>query len=202
MQLLLKEESHFNQVCDAAGGSYYIENLTASIAEQAWKLFKEVEDRGGYIAAFEAGFIQDQIEASAATKDKNIATRRETLLGTNQFPNFLEVAGQEVTAETVTPGDKAKCCCSGKPVEGGVRPLRPYRGAMAFEQMRLSVDRSGKEPKAFMGSPAARWHLPAPARSSPATSSPAPASAYRTTLTSRASKRVLKRHSTPKPTSL
>ena len=81
VQLLLKEESHFNQVCDAAGGSYYIENLTASIAEQAWKLFKEVEDRGGYIAAFEAGFIQDQIEASAATKDKNIATRRETLLG-------------------------------------------------------------------------------------------------------------------------
>ena len=110
----------------------------------------EVEDRGGYIAAFEAGFIQDQIEASAATKDKNIATRRETLLGTNQFPNFLEVAGQEVTAETVTPGDKAKCCCSGKPVEGGVHPLRPYRGALAFEQMRLSVDRSGKEPKAFM----------------------------------------------------
>ena len=81
VQLLLKEESHFNQVCDAAGGSYYIENLTASIAEQAWKLFKEVEDRGGYIAAFEAGFIQDQIEASAATKDKNIATRRETPAG-------------------------------------------------------------------------------------------------------------------------
>lgn len=150
VQLLLKEESHFNQVCDAAGGSYYIENLTASIAEQAWKLFKEIEGKGGYIAAFEAGFIQDQIEASAAIKDKNIATRRETLLGTNQFPNFLEVAGQEVTPETVTPGDKAKCCCEGKPVEGGVRPLRPYRGAMAFEQMRLSVDHSGKEPKAFM----------------------------------------------------
>ena len=72
VQLLLKEESHFNQVCDAAGGSYYIENLTASIAEQAWKLFKEVEDKGGYIAAFEAGFIQDQVEASAANKDNRI----------------------------------------------------------------------------------------------------------------------------------
>ena len=150
VQLLLKEESHFNQVCDAAGGSYYIENLTASIAEQAWKLFKEVEDKGGYIAAFEAGFIQDQVEASAANKDKNIATRRESLLGTNQFPNFLEVAAPEITTETVTPCDKAVCCRTGQPVEGGVRPLRPYRGAMAFEQMRLSVDRSGKEPKAFM----------------------------------------------------
>ena len=150
VQLLLKEESHFNQVCDAAGGSYYIENLTASIAEQAWKLFKEVEDKGGYIAAFEAGFIQDQVGASAANKDKNIATRRESLLGTNQFPNFLEVAGPEITEATVTPCDKAVCCRTGKPVEGGVRPLRPYRGAMAFEQMRLSVDRSGKQPKAFM----------------------------------------------------
>ncbi len=150
VQLLLKEESRFNQVCDAAGGSYYIENLTASIAEQAWKLFKEVEDKGGYIAAFEAGFIQDQIEDSAATKEKNIATRRATLLGTNQFPNFLEVAGAEITTETVTPADKAKCCCASQPIEGGVRPLRPFRGAMAFEQMRLSVDRSSKEPKAFM----------------------------------------------------
>ncbi len=102
VQLLLKEESHFNQVCDAAGGSYYIENLTASIAEQAWSLFKQVEEKGGYITAFEAGFVQDQVEASAAKKNLNIAKRRETLLGTNQFPNFNEVAGDEITEEVVT----------------------------------------------------------------------------------------------------
>ena len=149
VQLLLKEESHFNQVCDAAGGSYYIENLTASIAEQAWSLFKQVEEKGGYIAAFEAGFIQDQVEASAAKKDLNIAKRRETLLGTNQFPNFSEVAGDEITEEVVTGKSSCRCGCSSQAPEG-VRTLKPYRGAMAFEQMRLKVDRSGKSPKAFM----------------------------------------------------
>lgn len=131
-QLLLKEESHFNQVCDAAGGSYYIENLTASIAEQAWSLFKQVEEKGGYIAAFEAGFVQDQVEASAAKKNLNIAKRRETLLGTNQFPNFNEVAGDEITEEVVTGRARAlRLLVSGA---RGRRTLKPYRGAMAFER--------------------------------------------------------------------
>lgn len=149
VQLLLKEESHFNQVCDAAGGSYYIENLTDSIAEQAWNLFKQVEEKGGYIAAFEAGFIQDQVEASAARKNTNIATRRETLLGTNQFPNFNEVADDAITEDVVTGKSACKCKCAAEAADG-VRPLKPYRGAMAFEQMRLKVDRSDKQPKAFM----------------------------------------------------
>ena len=149
VQLLLKEESHFNQVCDAAGGSYYIENLTNSIAEQAWNLFRQVEEKGGYIAAFEAGFIQDQVEASAAKKNSNIATRRETLLGTNQFPNFNEVADEAITEDVVTGKSTCKCGCASQAADG-VRPLKPYRGAMAFEQMRLKVVRSGKQPKAFM----------------------------------------------------
>ena len=149
VQLLLKEESHFNQVCDAAGGSYYIDYLTSSIAEQAWNLFRQVEEKGGYIAAFEAGFIQDQVEASAAKKNSNIATRRETLLGTNQFPNFNEVADEAITEDVVTGKSTCKCGCASQAADG-VRPLKPYRGAMAFEQMRLKVDRSGKQPKAFM----------------------------------------------------
>jgi methylmalonyl-CoA mutase len=138
VELLLKHESHFDQVIDPAGGSYYIENLTKNIAEQAWKLFLEVEDKGGYVEAYKAGFIVDKVKASAAAKDKNIATRREILLGANQYPNFTEVADAAVVAETVTRPE----------AEGNV--LTPYRGAMAFEAMRLGVDRSGKEPKAFM----------------------------------------------------
>ena len=138
VELLLKHESHFDQVVDPAGGSYYIENLTKCIAEQAWKLFLEVEDKGGYVEAFKAGFIVEKVNASAAAKDKNIATRRQVLLGANQYPNFTEVADATVSADVVTRGE----------AEGNV--LKPYRGAMAFEQMRLEVDRSGKEPKAFM----------------------------------------------------
>ena len=138
VELLLKHESHFDQVVDPAGGSYYIENLTQSIAAEAWKLFLEIEEKGGYTEAYKAGFIAERIKASAAAKDKNIATRRQILLGANQYPNFTEVAGKEITAESVTR----------RQGEGNV--LVPYRGAMAFEEMRLHVDRSGKEPKAFM----------------------------------------------------
>jgi len=137
VELLLKHESHFDQVVDPAGGSYYIENLTRSIAAEAWKLFLEVEEKGGYVAAFESGFIVERVNASAAAKDKNIATRRQTLLGANQYPNFTEVASEDIAETSVV-----------HPAKKNV--LNPYRGAMAFEAMRLHVDRSGKTPKAFM----------------------------------------------------
>lgn len=133
VQLLLKNESHFDNVVDPAGGSYYIENLTQSIAEQAWKLFKEVEERGGYTAAFRDGFIPDAVKASAEAKDNAVATRRIVLLGTNQYPNFNEVADSAITEACITPQ------------AWDAKVLRPYRGGMAFEQLRLKVDRSGPQ---------------------------------------------------------
>ena len=136
--LLLKHESHFDQVVDPAGGSYYIENLTKTIADEAWKLFLELEDKGGYVEAFKAGYVVERVKASAAAKDKAIATRRQILLGANQYPNFNEVADAAVEAAAVTR----------VAAEGNV--LVPYRGAMAFEAMRFGVDKSGKELKAFM----------------------------------------------------
>lgn len=138
VQLLLKHEAHFDQVVDPAGGSYYIENLTQSIAAEAWKLFLEIEEKGGYTEAYESGFITERVKASAAAKDKAIATRRQILLGANQYPNFNETAGSEITRTVVE-----------RPAAEG-NTLAPYRGAMAFEEMRLHVDRSGKAPKAFM----------------------------------------------------
>ncbi len=148
VQLLLKHESHFDQVTDPSGGSYYIETLTASIANEAWKLFREVEDKGGYIAAFRSGFVTGAVEASAAAKDKAVATRRTILLGANQYPNFTEVADKAVSESAVTPG--CGCGCGCQAVAGDKPVLRPYRGAMPFEQIRLATDRSGKTPTAFM----------------------------------------------------
>ena len=135
VQSVLKEEAHFNKVVDPGAGSYYIEELTQSIIDAAWKLFKEVEEKGGYTAAFKAGFVQEQVKAVSDKKDKLLAQRRETLLGTNQFPNFLEKAGDEITKEIVTRD---------------AEPLHPYRGAQPFEAMRLATDRSGRQPMAFM----------------------------------------------------
>ena len=147
VQLLLKHESHFDQVSDPSGGSYYIETLTDSIATEAWKLFREVEEKGGYIAAFKAGFVTGAVEASAAAKDKAVATRRTVLLGANQYPNFTEVADKNVTEAAVVPGCGCGCGCR---AESDKPTLKPYRGAMPFEQIRLAADRSGKTPTAFM----------------------------------------------------
>jgi methylmalonyl-CoA mutase len=64
-QLLLKEESYFDKVADPAAGSYYIENLTNLIAENVWKLFLELEDKGGFLSAWNAGFVQGKILSPA-----------------------------------------------------------------------------------------------------------------------------------------
>ena len=151
VQSILKEESHFNKIVDPAAGSYYVEELTQSIIDAAWKLFKEVEEKGGYTEAFKAGFVQEQVKAVSDKKDKLLAQRRETLLGSNQYPNFLEKAGEEITKEIVTRD--GACCCEKKACgcdEPMAEPLHAYRGAQPFEAMRLATDRSEPQPMAFM----------------------------------------------------
>ena len=67
-QLLLKEESFFDKVADPAGGSYYIEKLTSLIAERSWKLFVEIQEKGGLIPALRNGNILDILRESAAKR--------------------------------------------------------------------------------------------------------------------------------------
>lgn len=144
-QLLLKEESHFDKVIDPAAGSYYIENLTVSIAKQAWELFLAVEEAGGFYAAVKAGTVQAAVNESNKTRHKAVAQRREVLLGTNQFPNFNEKAGDKKPLE-------ATCCCGGghDTCEKDVPALNFDRAASEFEALRLETEASGKRPKAFM----------------------------------------------------
>ena len=149
VQSILKEESRFDKIIDPAGGSYYIETLTASIIDAAWKLFQAVEEKGGYTEAFKAGFVQAEVKAVADKKDKNFAQRRETILGTNQFPNFLEKASDEITKEIVTGECTCKCSCEADG-EQVAEPLRKYRAAQVFEALRLATDRSDRQPVVFM----------------------------------------------------
>jgi len=142
-QLLLKEESHFDKVVDPGAGSYYIENLTNNIAEQAWKLFLDVEEAGGFFAAVKAGTVQDAVKATAATRLKSISSRREAILGTNQFPNFTEIATAKVEYKEALNAD---CDCA----ETEVKTLLPVRGAKEFEALRFATEAAAKRPKAFM----------------------------------------------------
>ena len=143
-QLLLKEESHFDKVIDPAAGSYYIENLTVSIAKQAWDLFLTVEEDGGFYASVKAGKVQAAVNESNKARHAAVAKRKEVLLGTNQFPNFNEKAGDKKPVE-------ATCCCGGgHTCEKDVPTLNFDRAASEFEALRLETEASGKRPKAFM----------------------------------------------------
>jgi methylmalonyl-CoA mutase len=136
-QIILKEESYFAQVVDPGAGSYYIENLTNSIIECAWSLFQATENEGGFIAQIDNKKIKAAIEESARKRDMDIATRRYILLGTNQYPNINECMLDKI--------EETKTCDS----EG----LRSYRGAAAFEALRLHTERFAKEyhrPKVFL----------------------------------------------------
>lgn len=143
-QLLLKEECHLDKVVDPAAGSYTVEVFTNSIADVAWKLFLETEEKGGFGALANAGEIQAAVKASNAARHKAIATRREVLLGTNQFPNFTEVAAGKIKNEG------ASCGCGHACSEAEIETLSFDRGASEFESLRLATEKSGKTPKAFM----------------------------------------------------
>ncbi|RIH63337.1 methylmalonyl-CoA mutase small subunit [Mariniphaga sediminis] len=145
-QILLKEEAHLDKIADPGAGSYYIENLTASLAEHAWNLFLEVQDKGDFVQAFKDGFIQEEIKAMAAKRDTNVALRRENILGINQFPNFSEVVKEEFQDTIFQASDFTE-------KDAEVETLKPYRAAQPFEALRYKTDvyaKENKRPVAFM----------------------------------------------------
>ena len=84
-QLLLQQESGTTRVIDPWGGSYYIERLTADLAERAWAHIQEVEEAGGMTAAIEAGIPKMRIEEAAARTQARIDTGRQPVIGVNLF---------------------------------------------------------------------------------------------------------------------
>jgi methylmalonyl-CoA mutase len=88
-QLLLLEESHVGRVLDPAGGSWFVEDLTRELAEQAWAHFQDIEARGGFEAARD--HIAAQIAEVAERRAADIAHRRTALTGINEYPNLAEV---------------------------------------------------------------------------------------------------------------
>lgn len=130
VQLILKEECHLDGVADPAGGAYYVEALTDAIAREAWKLFQQVEDRGGFAAA--EGLIAERLAASRAAKEKALATRRRVLVGVNNYPDL----GERVLSDAT---DLAQA---------------EWRMARAFEEIRLRTERhaaaTGRTPRVLL----------------------------------------------------
>ena len=159
-QLLLKEEAHFDKIVDPAAGSYYLENLTASIAAEAWKQFLAIQEQGGMYQMVAEGKVQENMAANLKARLGDVAKRKEVLLGSNQFPNFTEKAAKKIKADAGACSSICNCknqksqisnvkCDCGK-AEGALPTLPVARAAEEFEALRLETEGSKKQPVAFM----------------------------------------------------
>lgn len=124
-QIILKEESYFDKIGDPAAGSYYIEQLTDSVAAAAWELFLNTEEAGGFLAVAGNGTLKAALEKMGKTRNERIAIRSRFILGTNQYPNSSEIMLDKVEHEPMKeyPG------------------LKLYRASSAYEDMRLTTER-------------------------------------------------------------
>ena len=143
-QFLLKEESHMDKVIDPAGGSYYVETLTVSIAREAWKLFLSIDEAGGFFAKVADGTVQQAVVEASKKRHTDVARRKEILLGTNQYPNINEMAADKI--EIKDNDGQCGCEAEGDPAKA----LPTKRAASDFEQLRLATEAAANRPKVFM----------------------------------------------------
>jgi methylmalonyl-CoA mutase len=129
-QLVLQEESLLGRVADPVGGSWYVEKLTAELAEKAWALFQDIEAKGGIVAALVSGALADDIARVAQARARAISTGRLELTGVSVFPLLGEDGVKVVPLPKQTP----------LTAKTEVRPLTPYRLAEPFEDLRDRAD--------------------------------------------------------------
>jgi methylmalonyl-CoA mutase len=142
-QTILIEEANLHRVADPAAGSGAIECLTGQLGDKAWALFQEIERAGGSAKALEAGLIQKAVAKVRAEREANVASRRDPLIGTSDFPDLTD---DKVTiVEASSPAAAA-----GQPIQ----LLPRFRLAEPFERLRDRSDgylaRHGQRPKVFL----------------------------------------------------
>jgi methylmalonyl-CoA mutase len=142
-QLVLKEEAYLDKVIDPAEGSYYIETITESIINESWKLFLDIENKGGFIKSFEQNIIQNQIKIVASKRDNDIDFGKRPIIGTNKYPMHGEDIDPNST-RIIFP--RKQFHSEGKKIE----PLWNYRGSSRFEFLRGIIDDEKVKIKVFL----------------------------------------------------
>ena len=133
-QNLLVEEGHLARVLDPAGGSWYVESLTESLAEAAWDWFTEIERAGGLAAALGSGLVRDRIAAAWDARADRLAHRTDAITGVSEFPNLAEKLPERQPAADLHP-------------TGG---LPRVRAAQAFEELRDRADAAERRPQVYL----------------------------------------------------
>ncbi|MCG7392510.1 methylmalonyl-CoA mutase subunit beta [Microvirga sp. ACRRW] len=147
-QLILLEESNLWRVADPAAGAGGFEALTDALCEKAWSLLQEIEREGGIIESLKAGTLQSRIATTRAQREKAVATRKEPITGTSEFPNIHETD----VAVLMPPAHNAKEASASSAVT--VEPLPSIRTSEAFERLRDLSDaylaKTDARPKVFL----------------------------------------------------
>ncbi len=148
-QTILMEESNIWRVADPVAGSGAFEALTDELAQQAWSLFQEIEREGGIVASLSSGALQARIAGTRAKRDAALATRRDPLTGTSEYPDLHEKAVSVLMPAAGTP--RSASLLGG---EGSVEPLPSIRSAEPFERLRDRSDailaQTGRRPCVFL----------------------------------------------------
>lgn len=127
--LLLKNESYFDKIDNAAEGAYYIESLTRDLAENALELFKKIEASGGFLEQLREGSIQEEINKSLFLEQKRFDEGKEVLLGTNKYRNDSDKMKEVIEINPFAISDFGKVT---------VRPIIERRISEDDEQKRLN----------------------------------------------------------------
>lgn len=114
-QIFIQEETKITKTVDPWAGSYYVEKLTAEIADKAWELILEVEELGGMTKAIEAGIPKMRIEEAAARKQARIDSTQDVIVGVNKYRlekedplHILDVDNQMVRRSQIERLEKIK----------------------------------------------------------------------------------------------
>lgn len=127
--LLLKNESYFNTVSNAADGTYYIESLTEQLAEKALTLFKSIEKGGGFLKQLKDNTIQKKIKESATKEQQDFNDGKEVLVGTNKFLSEADKMKDAIELYPFVKKNTRKTL---------IEPIIEKRLAEAVEQKRLN----------------------------------------------------------------
>jgi methylmalonyl-CoA mutase len=131
---ILHDESSLARVSDAAGGSGYVETLTAQLAQTAWDEFTALERAGGALAALDSGRIPELIARSRDARADDIAHRRFPITGVSEYA---------LPDEAPLPRQAAPAAPSGG-------PLTPVRYAEEFEALRDRAEAADPRPAVFL----------------------------------------------------
>ena len=145
-QLILAEETGVTHVIDPLGGSYYVEALTQSLANEAWKLIEEVEQLGGMTKAVESGMPKLRIEEAAARRQARVDRGDETIVGVNKYrladESPIDIARHR-QRRSAPPADRAARAGQGRARSraGARRARRAHRGRGGRRQPARALDR-------------------------------------------------------------